>query len=213
MNIRSHHSALQRKSRPFLRGTTLVEMMLAMAMFGMMLGALLFALIFGMKQDQLAQSKLGASDESRRSFERVARDIRSANSHSIGSYSGGTFTQSPLGTNQAGNALRIFLTANTNYNIVYYFDTSGTNGTWTLKRIHTGDTAPTVIASNLQNSATFSAEDYAGNTQPFSLDREVIHFMLDFCEYQYPRTLVGSHYYYDRYVVDFRATAHVPGGR
>ena len=46
------------------------------------------------------------------------------------------------------------------------------------------------------------------------LDKYVIHFALDFVEYQYPLTKVGTNgFLYDRYVVDFRATPHVPGGK
>ena len=105
------------------------------------------------------------------------------------------------------------MSATNSNNIIYYFDTSGASGTWTLKRIHTGDSAPTTIASHLQNSCTFSAENYAGTVQQTMLDSDVIHFTLDFCEYQYPLTKVGTNFYYDRYVLDFRATPHVPGGK
>ena len=194
-------------------GMTIVEMMIAMSIFGLAMMAFMYAYIFGLKQDQLVQSKLGASDESRRSFERVSRDIRCANSHAVGTYASGAFTPVVNGSNQIGNAIRIYLSSTNNNNIIYYFDTTGASGTWTLKRLHTGDTAPTVIATNLQNSTTFSAEDFSGAIQQNMLDRDVIHFTLDFVEYQYPLTKVGPNYLYDRYVLDFRATPHVPGGK
>ena len=216
MNTATHHTTPP-KSGSRLRGLTLIEMMITMAIFGSAITALMAAFIFGLKQDQLAQSKLGASDESRRTFERVARDIRCANSHAVGNYDIGSGTFTPIavsGTNlQTGNALRIYMTATNNNNIVYYFDTSTTNGTWLLKRIHTGDAAPITIASHLQNSCTFSAENYLGTVQPTMLDKDVIHFTLDFRQYQYPLTKVGTNCFYDRYVMDFRATPHVPGGR
>ena len=212
MNTASHHAELPGKTRPRLRGLTLIEMMITMSLFGMAMGAMMFAYIFGMRQDQLAQSKLGASDESRRTFERVARDIRSANSHAVGNYSSGTFTPTANGTSQVGNALRIYLTSTSTNCIIYYFDTNSASGTWTMKRLHTGD-SPVVIASHLQNSCTFSAEDYSGSVQTTMVDKDVIHFTLDFCEYQYPLTKVGPQYFYDRYVMDFRATPHVPGGK
>lgn len=197
------------------RGTTLIEMLTTMGIFGFAISAMLAAYIFGLKQDQLAQSKLGASDESRRSFERVSRDIRCANNHAVGNYDPSTSTFTPIvnGTNQVGNALRIYLSATNSNCIIYYFVTNGAAGTWTLNRYHTGDSGPALIASHLQNSGTFSAEDYTGTVQTTMLDKDVIHFTLDFCEYQYPKTLVGANYYYDRYVMDFRATPHVPGGK
>lgn len=219
MNIDSHHATFSGRSRRLLHGLTIVEMMITMAIFTFAMSAMMFAYIFGLRSDQLAQSKLGASDESRRTFERVARDIRSANSHAVGNYTAGSnvasgnFSIIVNGTNQVGNALRIYLSSTNSNNIIYYFNTNGASGTWTLNRVHTGDTVPTVIASHLQNSSTFSAEDYSGSVQKTMLDRDVIHFALDFCEYQYPLTLVGTNYFYDRYVLDFRATPHVPGGK
>ena len=214
MHTNSHHSAFSSKSPAHRRGLTLIEMLITMAIFTSALTCLMLAYLFGLHQDQLAQSKLGASEQSRRSFERVARDIRCANNHAVGNYSAGTFSPVINGTNQiVGNAIRIYLSATNSNNIIYYFDTNGVSGTWTLKRIHTGDAGPIVIATNLQNSCTFSAEDYTGTVQTSMLDKDVIHFTLDFCEYQYPLTKVGPQYFYDRYVLDFRATPHVPGGK
>ena len=216
MNILTHQTHGLSKSLARKRGMTLIEMMISMGIFSIAMAALMTAYIFGLKQDQLVQSKLGASDESRRSFEKVARDIRCANSHDVGNYTTGTnggFVEVANGTAQVGNALRIYMLSSSPTNIIYYFSTNGASGTWTLNRIHTGDSGPTIIASHLQNSGTFSAEDYAGNTQNSMQDKDVIHFMLDFCEYQYPLTHVGAGYHYDRYVMDFRAAPHVPGGK
>ena len=214
MQIVSSPISVLNPSRRGCHGTTLIEMLTTMGIFGFAMSALLAAYLFGLKQDQLAQSKLGASDESRRSFERVARDIRCANNHAVGYYNVSTTNFTPIvnGTNQVGNALRIYLTATNSKCIIYYFNTNSSPGTWTLNRVHTGD-APSIIASHLQNSGTFSAENFSGTVQSTMLDKDVIHFTLDFCEYQYPKTLVGANYYYDRYVVDFRATPHVPGGK
>lgn len=210
----------RRRFRQANHGYTLVEMFISMSIFTFAMTAFMYAYMFGLKQDQLAQSKLGASDESRRSFEKVARDIRCANSHQVGNYNTSTKAFSPCinGTNMVGNAIQIFLLAANdgnpnNLNIMYYFDTNAGPRNYALYRIHTGDTTPTLIASHLQNSATFSAEDYTGTVVTTMLDKDVIHFTLDFCEYQYPLTLVGPDLYYDRYVMDFRATPHVPGGK
>ncbi len=211
MNFINHPNKIL-KSHRRARGLTLIEMMITMGIFTFCLAAMVSAYIFGLRQDKLVQSKLGASDESRRSFQRVAYDIRSANSHAVGNYSSGSFATILNGNTQVGNAVRIFLSAASTNNIIYYFNTNGLSGTWTLQRIHSGDAA-TVIATNLQNNCTFSVEDYTGAGQTTMQDKDVIHFTLDFCQFQYPLTHVGPSYYYDRYVVDFRATPHVPGGR
>src|SRR6201999_1455082 len=105
-----------------------------------------------------------ASEEPRRSFERVARDIRSANSQMVGNYDGTTFTPLVNGTNLSGNSVRIFLTTNS-ASITYWFNTNAGSGNYVLYRFHTGDSGPTVVADHLQNSATFDAENYAGQPQ------------------------------------------------
>jgi hypothetical protein len=191
---------------------TLVEMMVTMSIFSMVVIALIYTHIFGLRQDQLVESKLGASDQSRKSIGQISRDIRGAKITAIGSYSGTTFTPVANGVNQVGNAVQINLTTNTAISIIYYFNTN-TVDNWKLYRFHTGDAAATVIASHLQNSCTFSAEDQTGAVWNDWSDRRVIHYTLDFRQYQYPQTVIGPYCLYDRYTVDFRVTPHVPEGR
>jgi hypothetical protein len=211
MNINRHATRSKTLRSRLTRAITIVEMMITMFVFGLATMAWVYSYLYGLKVDELTQSKLGASDESRRSFEKVARDIRCASVQSVGNYSGTTFTPIVNGNLQSGNALQIKLVATNTNTITYYFDTN-ILGNWKLCRVHSAEPM-TVIASNLQNSCNFTAEDFSGTAQSNMLDRMVIHFSLDFLEYQYPRTFVGSNYLYDRYVLDFRATPHVPGGK
>jgi prepilin-type N-terminal cleavage/methylation domain-containing protein len=200
------------------RGLTLVETMVTMVVFGMVLMALLYAHIFGLKQDQLVESKLGASDQARKSFEQILRDVRSANTYDIGDYSGGTFTVVSNGTLQQGNALRIFLTTNSAISTTYYFDTNTTPGTNTLNRLRTGDANPTIIADHLTNyyggPLLFYSEDHLGNVISDIQNKRVVHFTLGFLQYQYPLTRLGSgsNYLYDFYKMEFRVTPHVSDG-
>ena len=60
------------------RAVTLVEMMITMALFGLGVAGLLAVQMFGMRQDQLVESKLGASDQSRRLLEKMGWEIRSS---------------------------------------------------------------------------------------------------------------------------------------
>jgi hypothetical protein len=199
-----------------MRALTLVEMMTTMAVFGYVVIALVYGQIFGLRQDELVESKLGASDQSRRDFGQIMRDMRSAQIWGVGNYSGSTFTPISNGSLQQGNAIQIQLVASNSTNIVYYFDTS-TPGNCQLMRIHTGDAGPATLASNLTNyyggSLTFTAEDFNGNPVTDLLDRRVVHFTLGFLQYQYPLTMVGSGYMYDFYKMEFRVTPHVPPGR
>src|SRR5262245_27613680 len=86
--------------------STLAEMMVTMFIFMMAMMALIYTHIFGLKQDELVESKLGASDHARKGFGVMAREIRSAATHAVGNYSSGVFTEIGPGNMQVGNALR-----------------------------------------------------------------------------------------------------------
>jgi hypothetical protein len=192
-------------------------MMITMGVFSMVMAALLYVHMFGLRQDELVESKLGASDAARRDFEQMLRDVRGAQAVDIGNYSGGAFTLINTGTAQIGNALRLGIYGPTypGTNILYYFDTSSP-GNCTLNRIHSGDVSAKVLASNLTNyggGLVFSSEDYQGTTVTDQNDRRVVHCVLGFAQYQYPLTRVGSNYLYDYYKMEFRVTPHVPAGR
>ena len=193
-------------------GFTLVEMMISLSIFSLVTIGMITLLMFGQRYDQLVQSKLGASDESRRGFNDLTEDIRSAKIWQIGNGSASTFTAIANGTAQQGNALKLNLTVDTNAFIVYYFDTSAHK----LLRRHSGDIGPTVIAQDLTNitanSMTFRAENYKGVAQTDLTHKGVINALLEFAQYQYPLTKVGPGLKYDYYKIEIKATPHVPDG-
>jgi hypothetical protein len=197
---------------------TLIEVMVASGIFSFVVIGVVYLHMYGMLQDQLVESKLGASDQARKDFGLITRDIRGTQIFEIGNYSGGIFTSNSVNTPQVGNAVRLGLSATVypGTNILYYFDTNNPSNV-TLKRIHTGDAAPTIIASSLTNCfgglLTFDSEDYQGNIVSDLLDRRVVHFSLGFAQYQYPLTVIGSGFLYDFYKMEFRVTPHVPPGR
>lgn len=59
---------------------TLVELMISMSIFSIATLGLISLHLFGQRHDQLVLSKLGASDQSRRAFDRLTEDIRAATS-------------------------------------------------------------------------------------------------------------------------------------
>ncbi|MFO1477100.1 MAG: hypothetical protein U1F98_10670 [Verrucomicrobiota bacterium] len=208
---------IQRSIARFFRGLTLVETMITMFLFSFVVLALVYTHIFGLKQDQLIESKLGASDESRKAFERMSRDVRSSQDTSIGTYSGGTYSSNASGVLQIGNALKLVINVSNPTNIIYYFDTSQANN-YKLMRIRTGESTATVMASNLinnySNSLMFMFEDQNGNIISDLSNRRIVHCILQFLQYQYPTTTVGnSNSLYDFYKMEFRVTPHVPQGR
>lgn len=187
---------------------TLVEMMVAMSIFSLVVIGLISAHLFGLRQDKLVQSKLGASDQSRRGFDLLARDVRSAKIWDVGNGNSSSFSPIPNGTAQQGNALKICLNTDTNIYIVYYFDTTQRE----LRRRHTGVAGTKLIAQSLTNAMYFRAETYQGvQAQQYDLSHKgVVHVWMEFAQYQYPLTKVGPGYYYDYYKMEFRLASHVP---
>src|SRR5215831_17412147 len=106
-------------------GLTMVEMMVTIAIFVMLVTAFISANIFGMRYDQMVCSKLGASEQSRRSFQQLTSDIRAAKIWRIGSGNQSSFTAVSNATLLQGNAIQLNLTTDTNVYVRYWFDTNG----------------------------------------------------------------------------------------
>ena len=192
----------------------MVEMMVAMAILMIAVAALLGAHIMGLKQNQLIESKAGASDSSRRAVSKLPADIRTAKMWFIGNMSGTNFTAISSGRQQ-DTALALCETTNGSQFIYYYFDLSDTNNS-NGKLLSTTSTNwnPVILASNLINTLYFLAEDYNGVVQTNNWTsksyKNVIHTTLQFRQFQYPTTTVGSNCLYDFYQLDFKATPHLP---
>jgi prepilin-type N-terminal cleavage/methylation domain-containing protein len=199
-------------------GMTLVELMVAMGLFGFVSVGLLYTHVFCLRQDELVNSKLGASDQSRKGFSLLTRDIRAAKVWEVGNVNsaGTNFTGISEGAVQKGNALRLSYSTNWNEGLLYYFNTNNLVDGGKLYRIKltTGDT--TLIADYLTNRTAnalmFQAENYKGAPQTNRTHKGVVKVMLEFAQYQYPLTKVGPGYLYDYYKMDFKLTSHVPDG-
>lgn len=190
---------------------TLVELMISMSIFGLVVAGFIALQLFGMKQNQIVESKLGSNDQSRQLLEKMGLEIRSAKRWEVGNITGASFAEVPDGQAQRGTGIRIFPLsgdANTNTYIQYYFNTNAK----TLLRLSSGGGGAKVIADKLTNNMAFQAEDYAGTVQTQGTHqwKNCIRVILEFAEYQYPLTKVGPGYLYDYYKVEFRASPHCP---
>jgi hypothetical protein len=195
-------------------GLTLVEMMVTMGIFtGLVVPALIASHLMGLKQNQLVESKLGASDQARRGFNKIVQDVRSAKISSVGNGNPSSFAPIPNGTAQRGNALRISLTSNIGYYVMYYFDsTDPQNNKLYRYEITASGSSTSLVADHLTDPLFFSAEDRLGVvwTTPQQQWRYVIHFTINFLQFQYPLTKVGTNYLYDFYKMEFKVTPHAP---
>ena len=191
-----------------VRAFTMVEMMVTMVIFSLAILGVFYAHIFGLKQDRLISSKLGASDQSRRGFDILTRDIRSSKIWAIGNGSASSFTSISNGLAQRGNAIQLSLTTDTSKYIVYYFNTNACE----LRRRVSGAGTTTLVASYLTNGMYFQAETFRGAIQTNLTHKGVINCSMEFAQYQYPLTRVGTGYLYDYYKLSFKVTPHVPDG-
>jgi hypothetical protein len=187
---------------------TLPEAMVASGLFALVVIGSVYTQMYAMRQDQWVNSKIGASEMARLSFNALANDIRSAKIWQIGNGNLTSFTGFPLGTNQCGNALKLSMTTDTNQYYLYYFDTNKLM----LYRGHSGATNTTCLASHLTNTMYFQAQNYHGDNQTTLTHKGVIYVFMQFCEYQYPITKIGPGCLYDYYNMQLRLTPHTPDG-
>ena len=210
---------LERRRR--LAALTIAETMITVLIFSLLVTAFIYAHIFGLRYDQLVCSKLGASEQSRRSFEKLTSDIRASKIWRVGAGDRTSFTAVTNGSLLLGNAIQLSLTTDTNVFVRYYFETNGpytTQPNGRLCRV-TSSGEYTVLAQYLTNSSglsmVFRGQDYMGGTTTNNVLADyrykyVIDAIMEFSQYQYPKTYVGPGLYYDYYRIDLKAASHSP---
>ena len=177
--------------RNFRQGFTLVEIMIAMAIFVVLVGAMVSFQIFGLRVYTLAATKITATTSGRQTLNDLRDRIRSAQVVYVGTYSNNAFSQIPLGTAQQGNAIQIFSTTNTaatNNAIVFYMDPA--NSTNVMKMVSSG--VETVVAKYMTNYICFQEQDYSQKPLTNYSDNPVICVTMQFYQWEYPIGYVGG---------------------
>jgi len=196
---------------------TLAEMMTAVFIFVFMTLGIIYTWLFVLRYDELVNSKLGATDKSRMSFDLLTSDIRSAKWWKVGNGTAASFTACTNAMDQVGNALRVSNSSNTNSTgyVTYYFDTNTLhpNACW-LCRVTNGVDTIQILAQNLTNasgsSMQFAAQKFDGTLAQDWQYKYMIAATMEFAQYQYPLTKVGPSYYYNYYRIQVKAASHSP---
>ncbi len=193
-------------ARGRLRGLTLVETLVASSVFAIAMVGLVSAQYLGARYDQLTASKLGASESSRRGFDLLTSDIRSAKIWSVGN--GDQQNYRPCGNEatQLGNAIQLHFSTDTNRYVRYFFDVSNQR----LCRTTNDWEGYQVIAESLTNTMSFHAEKFDGTLAQDLEYKYVIVTTMEFAQFQYPLTRVGPNYYYNYYRMQFKTASHCP---
>ena len=184
------------------RGFTLTEVMVATAIFSIVIAGTIGANIFGLRLYQITKAKLGASDEAREAVSRLVNEIRSAKIVRVGSGTAAGFTNVSMGAPQLGNALQIYPTTNTSTYIRYYWDPSDKR----FKRMTDSGNSTIVVANFISNNIVFRAEDHLGTVLTNNQNNRVINVKLEFFQIQYPIVEVGPGGLFDYYKLETRIT-------
>ena len=177
---------------------TITEMMTSMAIFSMVMVAVVYGHLFGLRLFNISATRLSASQSSRVALNHLYEDIRSGKLLYVGDGSSTGFTNVPLQSPRSGNALEIFPSGATNSFIRYYMDPTAK----ALKRFDSSSGHLQTIAPFITNQIVFTAEDYAGNTLTNDQNNRVIRMELDFYKWEFPVAQVGP--YYDSYHLQTR---------
>jgi len=160
-------------------GFTLPEMMIAVTIFTVVIGGILSAHIFGLRMFQANAAKLTTTEWSRKTFTRMADEVRSCNSLSVGSLNStnSSFEGLVEGEPQQGTALLITPAGNTNSYILYFLNTKDQ----TFRRMTDQPKSTVVLAESITNEIAFVAQNFSGEmlTSLASSNSPVIHLILE----------------------------------
>jgi Tfp pilus assembly protein PilW len=188
---------------------TLAEMLIAMAVFTMVIGAMVATQIFGLRVYTLAATKLSATAGCRKALNVIRDQVREAKTLNVGicSSTPGSFNSLGLTNVQIGNALMVYPGTNPLVYSVFYLDTTTTTR---LLQYSVGSNAANtslivttnVLAGYITNQDIFTAQDWTGTTLTNEnevdniLDsipnRLVILMKLQFYQWEYPIAMVGA---------------------
>ena len=207
-------------------GFTLPEILVAMTIFIILIGAVVALQLFAVRIFQLAATKLTATEDGRKTVNFIRVQVREAKLIYIGTYSGtntGTGTFSVVdNTNQIGSALLVSPTNTAAFNNAAGYGTiffqnsattnlcsvSITNATLSANGTNLTGTVGNFATDALfvTNNNVFQAEDFQGNVLTDNDNNRIIHVTLQFSQLEYPVAGIGTGAMYDYYELHTRAT-------
>jgi prepilin-type N-terminal cleavage/methylation domain-containing protein len=205
------------------RGISLVEMMVAIAIFSLVILSTVAMQIYAARVYTLAATKLSATEEARTAMNDVRDQVRGARLVYVGDYVYTTgnppddFHAMTNGDLQQGNALMIYPTTTTNcFTLVYLqpgyktnnFTSFANNGAplGTNSLLMVTYTNGALVLSNdvadfITNQIVFDAENFEGAILSSNQNNYIIHLTLNFSQWEYPIAYIGSNSFnaYDYY--------------
>jgi len=177
---------------------TLPEMMVSLAIFSLLGAGLISTQIMGLRMDQLARSKIGASADARSAISRMVKEIRSAGLVRIGTGDLTQFKEMGVNQRQEGNAIQVYPDKSVLTKFVrYYYDPTDQK----LRRTEDGLTSVLVVADSVKNQSAplFTCEDFSGSVLTNNYNNRVIGVHMEFFQLQNPTVPIGPNSIYDFY--------------
>jgi hypothetical protein len=155
---------------------TLVETVIAAAIFSLVLIAVLGCHIGGLKMNENVRPKVENSRYARETLAPLIEEVRSASSIQVGTGNAIVTNFSPAAASQpqTGNALKIFPTTNSTPYIYYFRDTN----TGQVFKIPLSSSNSVKIATAVTNKTIFSMEDFKGTVLTNSQNNAVLSVLL-----------------------------------
>jgi hypothetical protein len=187
------------------RGFTLAELMIASATLVMVFGAVIAINLWGLAMTQRSEIWLLTSDDSRRSMGMLHEDVRTASTIYVGTGNLGGFTNAGASNLQAGNAMKIYASTNTNKWTLYYYDAPSS----TLYRTNWDGTSVgdfRIVSANpvTNDNYIFTMQDYLGNVLSNATPYPVIGVYLSFTALQNPQIEIAPGSPVDFYQINSR---------
>lgn len=192
--------------RPRLKGFTITEVMITMAIVLLVMAAIVSCHAFGIRLFELTKAKLGASDDARGAISMLVSEVRAAKLVRIGSGDLDRFTEAGANALQAGNAIQVYPTMNTNVFVRYYFEAEDGAESGRLMRATNQAAEASIVASYVTNRVVFTSEDFTGTLQTNRENNRVIGLALHFRQLQYPTVAIGPGQQYDFYQLRTKIT-------
>jgi len=167
--------------RDLIGAFSLPELLITLAIFSLLVAAMVSTQVCGLRLYRIADTKLRATADSRQVLDHVRDEIWSGKLLFIGNGDRTTFALVPDNAPHTGNALKICATTDTNSYAYYFLDTADS----CLKRMSSSNSAVMVIARNVTNQFVFSAEDFQGNTVTNYQNNRVIKMTLQVHQPEY----------------------------
>jgi len=160
-----------------VRAFTLVELMVTMAIFLLLVMAMVAVQVFGFKINSLTTSKLKFTASSLKALDQIQGQVRGASSVVAGN---GSSLASFSSTGTSGNALKIQPPTG-GANLLYLATNTGT-----LYEIYSANNKKITVGSGITNRVVFQTVDYNGNNvSSTSLEHYAIRMTLKFSQVNY----------------------------